>query len=78
MRLKFIIIAVIALVAIACCASSCVENAQAQSSSSSSAYSIKRVHWEPFYDMKIYKVTTPTGTSYVLLEESSGGLCTLN
>lgn len=75
MRLKFIIIAVIALIAIACCASSCVENVQAQSSSS--AYSIKRVHWEPFYDMKIYKVTTPTGTSYVLWEESRGGLCTL-
>lgn len=75
MRLKFIIIAVIALVAIACCASSCVENVQAQSSSS--RYSIERVHWEPFYDMKIYKVTTPTGTSYVLWEESRGGLCTL-
>ena len=75
MRLKFIIIAVIALIAIACCASSCVENAQAQSSSS--RYSIERVHWEPFYDMKIYKVTTPHGTSYVLWEESRGGLCTL-
>lgn len=75
MRLKFIIIAVIALVAIACCASSCVENAQAQSSSSS--YSIKRVHWEPMLDMKIYKVTTPNGTSYVLWEESRGELCTL-
>ena len=75
MRLKFIIIAVIALVAIACCTSSCVENVQAQSPSS--RYSIERVHWEPFYDMKIYKVTTPHGTSYVLWEESKGGLCTL-
>ena len=75
MRLKFIIIAVIALVAIACCASSCVENAQAQSSSST--YSIKRVHWDPMYGLKIYKVTTPTGTSYVLRDDDQGGLCTL-
>lgn len=74
MRLKFIIIAVIALIVIACCASSCVENVQAQSSSS--RYSIERVHWEPFYDMKIYKVTTPHGISYVL-HYSNGGLCTL-
>ena len=77
MRLKFIIIAVIALVAIACCASSCVDSAQAQSSSSSSTYSIKRVHWDPMYGLKIYKVTTPTGTSYVLRDDDQGGLCTL-
>ena len=75
MRLKFIITAVIALIAIAYCASSCVEDIQAHSSSSS--YSITRVHWEPMYDMKIYEVTTPRGTSYVLWEESKGGLCTL-
>lgn len=75
MRLKFIIIAVIALIAIACCASSCVENVQAQSSSSS--YSIKRVHWDVVYGLKIYKVTTPTGTSYVLRDDDKGGLCTL-
>lgn len=75
MRLKFIIIAVIALVAIACCASSCVENVQAHSASST--YSIKRVHWDPMYGLKIYKVTTPTGTSYVLRDDDQGGLCTL-
>ena len=75
MRLKFIIIAAITLIAIACCASSCVESAQAQSSSSS--YSIKRVHWDVMYGLKIYKVTTPTGTSYVLRDDDQGGLCTL-
>lgn len=74
MRLKSIIITVIALIAIACCASSCVEDAQAHSSSS--PYSIKRVHWDPMYNMKIYKVTTPYATSYVL-QYSNGGLCTL-
>ena len=74
MRLKFIIIAVIALIAIACCVSSCVEKVQAHSASSS--YSIERVHWDKSYHMKIYKVTTPLGTSYVL-QSSSGGLCTL-
>jgi hypothetical protein len=74
MRLKFIIIAVIALIAIACCASSCVENVQAHSASSS--YSIERVHWDKSYYMKIYKVTTPLGTSYVM-QSSNGGLCTL-
>lgn len=75
MRLKFIIIAVITLIAIACCASSCVENVQAHNPSS--PYSIERVYWEPFYDMKIYKVTTPHETYYVLWEASKGGLCTL-
>lgn len=74
MRLKFIIITVIALIAIACCTSSCIENVQAQSSSS--RYSIERVHWDQSYHMKIYKVTTPHGTSYVL-HYSNGGLCTL-
>ena len=76
MRLKFIIIAAITLIAIACCVSSCVESAQAQSSSSS-YYSIKRVHWDVMYGLKIYKVTTPTGTSYVLRDDDQGGLCTL-
>lgn len=74
MRLKFIIIAVIALIAIACCASSCVKNAQAHSPSST--YSIERVYWDHSYAMKIYKVTTPHGISYVL-HYSNGGLCTL-
>ena len=75
MRLKVIIIAVIALIAIACCASSCVENVQAQSSSS--RYSIERVHWDVMYSLAIYKVTTPAGTSYVLRDTNNGGLCTL-
>lgn len=74
MRLKFIIIAAITLIAIACCAISCVEDVQAQHSSSS--YSIARVHWDPMYDMKIYKITTPHGTSYVV-HHANGGLCTL-
>lgn len=74
MRLKFIIIAVIALIAISCCASSCVENAQAHSSYS--PYSVERVHWDKSYHMKIYKVATPLGTSYVM-QSSNGGLCTL-
>lgn len=74
MRLKFIIIAAITLIASACCASSCVENVQAHSAYSS--YSIERVHWDRSYQMKIYKVTTPLGTSYVL-HNSTGDLCTL-
>ena len=75
MRLKFIIIAAIALIAIACCASSCVESAQAQSNKQS--FTVTRVFWDPMYGLKIYKVTTPTGTSYVLRDDDKGGLCTL-
>lgn len=74
MRLKSIIITVIALMVIACCASSCVEDVQAHSSYS--PYSVERVYWDHSYAMKIYKVTTPHGTSYVL-KYSSGDLCTL-
>lgn len=74
MRLKSIIITVIALIVIACCASSCVEDVQTHSSDS--PYSIERVHWDSSCHMKIYKVTTPQGTSYVL-HNSNGGLCTL-
>ena len=75
MRLKFIIIAVIALIAIACCASSCVESAQAQSNKQS--FTVTRVFWDAMHDLKIYKVTTPTGISYVLRDADQGGLCTL-
>lgn len=41
-------------------------------------FSIDRVHNDMMRDMKIYKVTGPFGTKYVMWEGSKGGMCTLN
>ena len=75
MKLKSVIIVIITLIVIACCVSFCAEKVQAQNKKQ--WFTITRVHWDAMHDLKIYKVTTPTGISYVLRDADQGGLCTL-
>lgn len=76
MKFKFICVIVVAILAL--CSTSCVENAQAFPTTTSSDYSITRVYWDPISELKIYKVKTPNYTVTVLRDDGKGGLCVLD
>lgn len=74
---KFRLFLIVIAVTLGIC--SCVEkvNATIPNIPAPSNYSITRVHWDPIWDMNIYRVTTPRGTFEVIWESSKGGLCIL-